>query len=64
MGNTCYMNASIQCLRRVNELKEALMKYKPVGRDPNEMLTISLAKLFQKLETKGDAVMPADFFQV
>jgi len=27
------------------------------------MLTVSLAKLFTKLETKGDAVLPADFFQ-
>ena len=24
LGNTCYMNSSVQCLKRVNELKSAL----------------------------------------
>ena len=28
MGNTCYMNASIQCMRRVNELKNYLVQKK------------------------------------
>lgn len=28
LGNTCYMNSSIQCLRRVNELKKFLMDRK------------------------------------
>lgn len=24
MGNTCYLNSSVQCLKRVNELKKYL----------------------------------------
>ena len=24
LGNTCYMNSTVQCLKRVNELKESL----------------------------------------
>jgi ubiquitin carboxyl-terminal hydrolase 14 len=27
LGNTCYMNATVQCLKRVNELKDALKGY-------------------------------------
>ena len=27
LGNTCYMNATVQCLKRVNELKEFLQNY-------------------------------------
>ena len=27
LGNTCYMNSTVQCLKRVNELKDALKNY-------------------------------------
>ena len=27
LGNTCYMNSTVQALKRVNELKEALKQY-------------------------------------
>jgi len=27
LGNTCYMNSTVQCLKRVNELKEGLKNY-------------------------------------
>ena len=27
LGNTCYMNATVQCLKSVPEFKEALVKY-------------------------------------
>lgn len=27
LGNTCYMNATVQCLKRVNELKQALTSF-------------------------------------
>ena len=30
LGNTCYMNATIQCLKCVPELKEAIQKYEVV----------------------------------
>jgi len=27
LGNTCYMNATLQCLRSVPELRDAIKKY-------------------------------------
>lgn len=63
MGNTCYMNASLQCLRRINEFKEVVTKFKEQGGgDPMAKLTGSLSRLFNKLESKGDPVMPMEFF--
>lgn len=65
MGNTCYMNASLQCLRRINEFKEGLIKYKPGGmEDINSDFTKSLQRLITRLETKGDSFMPFEFFTV
>ena len=29
LGNTCYMNSVVQCLKRVNELKAALKECRP-----------------------------------
>lgn len=63
MGNTCYMNASLQCLRRINEFKEGVVKYKGGGmEDINSEFTRALQKLVTRLETKGDAFMPFEFF--
>ncbi len=32
LGNTCYMNATVQALKRVNELKDSLKNYsEPLG---------------------------------
>lgn len=27
LGNTCYMNATVQCLKSVNELRDALKNF-------------------------------------
>jgi len=61
MGNTCYMNASLQCLRRINEFKDAAIKYKNAGMG-SDPFTTELQKLISRLETKGDAFMPYGFF--
>jgi len=57
------MNASLQCLRRINEFKEGVIKYKAGGmEDINSEFTRALQKLISRLETKGDAFMPFEFF--
>jgi ubiquitin carboxyl-terminal hydrolase 14 len=65
MGNTCYMNASLQCLRRINEFKDVVKNFKAnTGGDQYAQLASALQRVFIKLETKGDAVTPMEFFSV
>ena len=56
------MNASLQCLRRINEFKETVSKYK--GGGMGDPFTASFQRLIGRLETKGDAFMPFEFFNV
>ena len=45
LGNTCYMNSVVQCLKRVNELKAALKAAQPPQDasqvDPNMLMTLA-----------------------
>lgn len=43
LGNTCYLNATVQCLKTVPELKEAIEKY--VSKNKNFQLKRSLTYL-------------------
>ena len=56
------MNASLQCLRRINEFKEGVFKYK--GGAMSDQFTAAFQRLIARLETKGDAFMPYEFFDV
>lgn len=56
LGNTCYMNATVQCFRHMPELREALV---PVGR--GDMFTSSLRDTFTQLDRSTDPVTPQAF---
>ncbi|EGR34188.1 ubiquitin specific peptidase, putative [Ichthyophthirius multifiliis] len=61
LGNTCYMNSSIQCLRKINELKNfMLQKNLPQVQSLESKLGYSLQSLFKELE-KGQTVQPFNF---
>jgi len=62
MGNTGFMNASIQCLRRINEFKDIVINYK--GGAMEDPFVVSFQRLFERLEIQGDAFMPVEFFDV
>ncbi|KAJ4850039.1 deubiquitinating enzyme [Turnera subulata] len=68
LGNTCYMNSTIQCLHSVPELKSALTMY-PSERsrdlDPkSHMLTAATRELFDELDKSVKPVAPMKFWTV
>lgn len=69
LGNTCYMNSTIQCLHSVPELKSALQKYTYSGRsndlDPSShLLTVAARDLFGELDRSVRPVAPMQFWMV
>eukprot|EP00124_Ichthyophonus_hoferi_P001959 Ihof_evm2s119 gene=Ihof_evmTU2s119 len=62
LGNTCYLNATLQCLSSVPELKTSLSKYNGnPGLDPSNNITVQLKNLYGSLEKSSAAVTPIMF---
>ncbi len=61
LGNTCYMNATLQCLRGVPELKEALLSYND-GSDNEANFVKTLGQVFLRLSSSTDPVEPVQFW--
>mmetsp|Transcript_2080 Transcript_2080/g.4791 ORF Transcript_2080/g.4791 Transcript_2080/m.4791 type:complete len:467 (+) Transcript_2080:3878-5278(+) len=62
LGNTCYLNSTVQCLRRVPELRTSLVTYQTTN--PNDLadrFTGEFGKVIYKLETTAGAVTPLGF---
>ncbi|OIW04819.1 hypothetical protein TanjilG_13667 [Lupinus angustifolius] len=69
LGNTCYMNSTLQCLHSVPELKSSLIKYSHSGRtndvdQTSHMLTIATRDLFSELDKSVKPVAPMQFWMV
>lgn len=54
LGNTCYMNATVQCLKTVPELKKALVELRPHGANT---IVDSLSEVFRSMQT-GSCIPP------
>eukprot|EP00096_Caligus_rogercresseyi_P000812 TRINITY_DN1133_c0_g1_i3.p1 TRINITY_DN1133_c0_g1~~TRINITY_DN1133_c0_g1_i3.p1 ORF type:complete len:385 (+),score=150.90 TRINITY_DN1133_c0_g1_i3:321-1475(+) len=70
LGNTCYLNATIQCLKSVPELREALKAYEGSllmgpGKEEAQSITAALRDLYQDMDSgRTAAVTPAILLQV
>uniref|UniRef100_A0A182VUN4 Ubiquitin carboxyl-terminal hydrolase 14 n=1 Tax=Anopheles minimus TaxID=112268 RepID=A0A182VUN4_9DIPT len=71
LGNTCYMNATLQCLKSVRELRDALKEYKEdtsgasglAGLASPHAITMSMKNLFEDMERRNDSITPVLFLQ-
>ncbi|XP_074036611.1 ubiquitin specific protease 14 [Leptinotarsa decemlineata] len=68
LGNTCYMNATVQCLKVVPELRDALQKFQGgVAASgsviPAQSITAALRDLYNNMD-KGNTVPPIVLLQV
>lgn len=63
LGNTCYMNASVQCLRAVKPVVGALSKFEgsPTASDPGIRFSASLRDTMRRLGSNGPSVTPYTF---
>ncbi|XP_074640223.1 ubiquitin carboxyl-terminal hydrolase 14-like [Tubulanus polymorphus] len=66
LGNTCYMNATLQCLRSVPELQDALKQYN--GRLDSsvagESITAAMKSLFLMMDKESTSIPPIIFLQI
>ncbi|EYU21397.1 hypothetical protein ABFS83_09G109700 [Erythranthe nasuta] len=66
LGNTCYMNSTVQCLHSVPELKSALIQYPPPVRSnavdqSSHSLAVATRELFNDLDKNVKPVAPMRF---
>ena len=68
MGNTCYMNSTLQCLKAVPEFNQAVQQFNaaqaPPSGDGAGVLTAQLGSLFRQMDHTLDPVTPFGFVQV
>lgn len=66
LGNTCYMNATIQCLKAVPELRDALKTYKEDfsinSLASAQSITAAIRSVFDQMD-KGNTVTPVLLLQ-
>ncbi|KAL2641416.1 hypothetical protein R1flu_009003 [Riccia fluitans] len=66
LGNTCYLNSTLQCLHTVPELKGALQNYSNIMNTADtdlssHNLTVATRDLFQELDRSSNPVSPFKF---
>lgn len=67
LGNTCYMNSTLQCLRSVPELRSSLSSYTSdsgIATDSSHKVTVATRDLFANLQTSLRPVAPFSFLQI
>ncbi|KAK2860004.1 hypothetical protein Q7C36_004170 [Tachysurus vachellii] len=68
LGNTCYLNATVQCLRSVPELRTSLKKYSGALRSsganaPSQYITAALRDLYESMDKTSSSIPPIILLQ-
>ncbi|PNP41662.1 ubiquitin carboxyl-terminal hydrolase 6 [Trichoderma gamsii] len=61
LGNTCYLNSTLQTLRSIPELQTALTTYNAVPGTSRQDLASQLSGLYKKMGATLDSLPPMDF---
>jgi ubiquitin carboxyl-terminal hydrolase 14 len=61
LDNTCYMNSTLQCLRHIPELKEALVHLSNNTQDPEIKLAVLFRDTLNQLEQSASSIPPKHF---
>ncbi|GAA5824346.1 hypothetical protein JCM10212_002571 [Sporobolomyces blumeae] len=64
LGNTCYMNSTVQVLRAIPEFQESLNAAQTSGSQPDAQLTRSLRDLYQNMSKTTEGFPPFAFLNV
>ena len=67
LGNTCYMNSALQCLRYVPELRthlEATPGTIGTSPDPDTNLTVALRDTYKQVDGVADSMPPMQFVSI
>ncbi|GAA5864767.1 hypothetical protein JCM1840_004892 [Sporobolomyces johnsonii] len=64
LGNTCYMNSTVQVLRAIPELQSALNSSQSAGPQPDVQLTRSLRDLYQDMGRTTEGFPPFAFLNM
>jgi len=63
LGNTCYLNATVQCFKTVPELKKALMDFESGLGSDDKALTSALRDVYRTMD-KGQTIPPIVLVQL
>jgi ubiquitin carboxyl-terminal hydrolase 14 len=63
MGNTCYLNSVVQCLRAVDPFRKGLSDYQGSG-GQNTLFLTALKDLYGHLDRTADPVPPSNFLRL
>lgn len=64
LGNTCYLNSVVQCLRVVPQMRKGLAAHTPRESNPNELFLGSLNQTYQSLDRQPNAFQPTALVSV
>uniref|UniRef100_A0A7R9ZQX1 Ubiquitin carboxyl-terminal hydrolase n=1 Tax=Craspedostauros australis TaxID=1486917 RepID=A0A7R9ZQX1_9STRA len=61
LGNTCYLNSVVQCLRAVPQMRNGLKSLQPAQSSPQSLFLTSLRDTLQQLDRTSNPVAPSTF---